>query len=398
MTSSDSSVLAETDLALYVHWPFCISKCPYCDFNSHVVETVDHGEWRDALLKELAFEAQRNPGVRLQSIFFGGGTPSLMDASTTKAVIDAAKTLWQPVANLEVTLEANPGTVDSERFSAFQKAGINRLSLGVQSLDDEQLKFLGRRHTSGDARLALQRAGDVFDRLSFDLIYARPGHTADEWQSELSTAVELLDSAGGGHLSCYQLTIEEHTPFKTDFDRGAFALPDEDSGSGLFDLTQSVLSAAGLPAYEVSNHAKDGDACRHNVHIWEGGAYAGIGPGAHGRISNEGCVLATQRLKPPAQWLKRVAADGHGSQNQSTLTAHQRAEEMVMLALRLDSGLDLARLERSTGLLPYDVVSKDAIASLENEGFLTVTPDVVQTTRRGRLVLNGIVEALLLHA
>lgn len=398
MTQSDSSVSEETDLALYVHWPFCISKCPYCDFNSHVVDKVDHGEWQDALLKELAFEAQRNSDAKLQSIFFGGGTPSLMDASTAKAVIDAAKTHWQPVDRLEVNLEANPGTVDSDRFLAFQEAGINRLSLGVQSLDDEQLKFLGRRHTTKDARLAIQRAGDVFDRLSFDLIYARPGQTADQWKTELSQAIELLDGAGGGHLSCYQLTIEEHTPFKTEFDRGAFTLPDEDSGSGLFDLTQNILSAAGLPAYEVSNHARVGDACRHNVHVWQGGAYAGIGPGAHGRINNEGNVLATQRLKPPAQWLKRVAADGHGSQSQTKLTAHQRAEEMVMLALRLNSGLDLAHLERSTGISRYDVVSKDAITSLENEGFLTVTPDVVQTTRRGRLVLNGIVEAVLLHA
>ncbi|MGB1876889.1 MAG: radical SAM family heme chaperone HemW, partial [Rhodospirillaceae bacterium] len=371
---------------------------PYCDFNSHVVDKVDHGEWQDALLKELAFEAQRNSDAKLQSIFFGGGTPSLMDASTAKAVIDAAKTHWQPVDRLEVNLEANPGTVDSDRFLAFQEAGINRLSLGVQSLDDEQLKFLGRRHTTKDARLAIQRAGDVFDRLSFDLIYARPGQTADQWKTELSQAIELLDGAGGGHLSCYQLTIEEHTPFKTEFDRGAFTLPDEDSGSGLFDLTQNILSAAGLPAYEVSNHARVGDACRHNVHVWQGGAYAGIGPGAHGRINNEGNVLATQRLKPPAQWLKRVAADGHGSQSQTKLTAHQRAEEMVMLALRLNSGLDLAHLERSTGISRYDVVSKDAITSLENEGFLTVTPDVVQTTRRGRLVLNGIVEAVLLHA
>ncbi|NKB42954.1 MAG: coproporphyrinogen III oxidase [Alphaproteobacteria bacterium] len=385
----------ESALALYVHWPFCVSKCPYCDFNSHVVEAVDHGEWRDALLRELEFEARRNPGATLQSIFFGGGTPSLMDASTTKAVIEAAKSHWLPVDDLEITLEANPGTVDSERFAAFHDAGINRLSLGVQSLDDEQLKFLGRRHSAAEARVAVQRAGEAFNRLSFDLIYARPGHTAAEWESELSEALELLSTAGGGHLSCYQLTIEDHTPFKTEFDRGTFTLPDEDGGSNLFDLTQDILSAAGLPAYEVSNHARTGDACRHNVHVWQGGAYAGIGPGAHGRIKSDGVVRSTQRLKPPAQWLKRVAAEGHGSQSETLLTARQRAEEMVMLALRLDSGLDLIHLERATGLSRYDVLSRENITALSSEGLLTVSENGLQTTRRGRLVLNGIAQTLL---
>ncbi|MBT4741312.1 MAG: coproporphyrinogen III oxidase [Rhodospirillaceae bacterium] len=395
-TSPDTGRAAlDNELALYVHWPFCVSKCPYCDFNSHVVDTVDHGEWRDALLRELDFEAQRNPGAKLQSIFFGGGTPSLMDASTTKAVIESAKTHWQPIDDLEITLEANPGTVDLDRFAAFQDAGINRLSLGVQSLDDEQLKFLGRGHTAAEARLAVQRAGDVFGRLSFDLIYARPGHTASEWKSELSEALELLISAGGRHLSCYQLTIEEHTPFKTEFDRGAFTLPDEDGGSDLFDLTQDILAAAGLPAYEVSNHAGTGDACRHNVHVWQGGAYVGIGPGAHGRINSSGIMRSTQRLKPPAQWLKRVAAEGHGSQSETVLTAQQRAEEMVMLALRLDSGLDLIHLEHATELSRHDVISEENMAALVSEGLLKMSENVLQTTRRGRLVLNGIIQTLL---
>ena len=392
---STGTYTLDNQLALYVHWPFCVSKCPYCDFNSHVVDTVDHGEWRNALLQELEFEAQRNPGAKLQSIFFGGGTPSLMDASTTKAVIDAAKTHWQPIDDLEITLEANPGTVDLERFAAFYDAGINRLSLGVQSLDDEQLMFLGRRHTAEEARIAVQRAGKIFDRLSFDLIYARPGHTASEWESELSDALELLNDAGGGHLSCYQLTIEEHTPFKTEFDRGAFTLPDEDGGSELFDLTQDVLTTAGLPAYEVSNHARTGDACRHNVHVWQGGAYAGIGPGAHGRINGDGVVRSTQRLKPPAQWLKRVAADGHGSQSETVLTARQRAEEIVMLALRLDSGLNLTGLEHATGLSRFAVISEENMTALTTEGLLKMSENVLQTTRRGRLVLNGIVQTLL---
>lgn len=386
---------SKTDLALYVHWPFCVSKCPYCDFNSHVVDHVDHGVWRDALLKELAFEAARNPDAILQSIFFGGGTPSLMDAATTKAIIDAAKTHWMPIDDLEITLEANPGTVDLERFSAFHDAGVNRLSLGVQSLDDEQLKFLGRRHSAAEARAAVKEAGQTFDRLSFDLIYARPDQTAAQWEKELSDALELLSSANGGHLSCYQLTIEEHTPFKKDHDRGVFILPDEDGGSDLFDLTQDILIAAGLPSYEVSNHAKENDACRHNVHVWQGGAYAGIGPGAHGRIRQGETMHATQRLKPPAQWLKRVAQDGHGSQSETALTAQQRGEELVMLSMRLTQGLDLSRLEDLTSLPRYDIMSQDNLASLEIEGLINITSDRVQTTSRGRLVLNGIVQAVL---
>ena len=393
MTTLSNS--ADHDLALYMHWPFCVSKCPYCDFNSHVVETVDHGVWREVLLQELAFEAKRTPGVKLQSIFFGGGTPSLMEAATVKAVIDNAKTHWAPVDDLEITLEANPGTVDAERFTAFRDAGVNRLSLGVQSLDDSQLKFLGRQHSAAEARRAVEAAGMIFDRLSFDLIYARPDQTAAEWQQELSDAIELLMAAGGGHLSCYQLTIEDHTPFKTAYTRGTFALPDEDGGSDLFDLTQDLLAASGMPAYEISNHARPGDACRHNVHVWQGGSYAGIGPGAHGRIKIDDTVQATQRLKPPAQWLKRVAAEGHGSQSETPVTPQGRAIEMVLIGLRLASGLDLARLERLTGLVSYEVISEENLAAMVTEGLITLSSDTVQTTRRGRLVLNGIVQALL---
>jgi putative oxygen-independent coproporphyrinogen III oxidase len=386
---------SKTDLALYVHWPFCVSKCPYCDFNSHVVDHVDHGIWRDALLKELAFEAARNPGAALQSIFFGGGTPSLMDATTTKAVIDAAKMHWAPIDDLEITLEANPGTVDLERFSAFHDAGVNRLSLGVQSLDDEQLKFLGRRHSATEARTAIKEAGQTFNRLSFDLIYARPNQTTAQWERELSNALELLSSANGGHLSCYQLTIEEHTPFKRDHDRGVFILPDENGGSDLFDLTQDILVAAGLPAYEVSNHAKEGDACRHNLHVWQGGSYTGIGPGAHGRIRQGETIHATQRLKPPAQWLKRVTQEGHGSQSEAALTAEQRGQELVMLSMRLTQGLDLSRLEDLTGLPRYDIMSQENLALLEIEGLINITSDRVKATSRGRLVLNAVIQTAL---
>lgn len=386
---------SDTNLALYVHWPFCVSKCPYCDFNSHVVDHVDDEIWQKALLAELAFEAGRNPNAKLHSIFFGGGTPSLMNASTTAAVIDAAKTYWPPANDVEITLEANPGTVDANRFSAFREAGVNRLSLGVQSLDDTQLKFLGRRHSASEARRAVELAGQIFDRLSFDLIYARPNQTSLQWQRELEDALGLLSNAGGGHLSCYQLTIEDNTPFKTEYTKGAFCLPDEDYSSDLFDLTQEILQAAGLPAYEVSNHAKQGDACRHNVHVWQGGAYAGIGPGAHGRLSLESGALATQRLKPPQQWLKRVKEYGYGSQSETQVSARDRAIEMVMTGLRLTRGLSINEMERETGIGRFDVLSENNLKMLTSEELIEVSSENIKTTPKGRLVLNSIVGALL---
>jgi len=395
-TSSLDAKKAESQgIALYVHWPFCVSKCPYCDFNSHVVDKVDHGAWREALLTELAYEAARTSDFRLESIFFGGGTPSLMDAGTTQAIIETAKASWPSEPDLEVTLEANPGTVDAARFAAFRDAGVNRLSLGVQSLNDEQLAFLGRKHSAEEAKAAVTLAGSIFDRLSFDLIYARPEQTIENWQKELSEALDLLTTAGGGHLSCYQLTIEDQTPFKKDYERGVFTLPDENGGSDLFDLTQDMLAAAGLPAYEVSNHAKAGDACRHNVHIWQGGPYAGIGPGAHGRVEVGDKLYATQRLKAPAHWLKRVASEGHGTQSETEIGQQDRAIEMVLMGLRLDEGLDLGHLERVTGMPRFKVISEESLKMMESERLIDLSSDRLRTTRRGRLVLNGIVQELL---
>jgi len=385
----------ESDLALYVHWPFCVSKCPYCDFTSHVVDHVDHTEWREALLTELAFEASRTQGARLQSIFFGGGTPSLMHEETVAAVIEAAHTAWPTDQDVEITLEANPGTVDAERFVAFRDAGVNRLSLGVQSLDDDQLAFLGRRHTAAEAMCAIALAGETFSRLSFDLIYARPSQTAAEWQGELQRALDVLNDAGGAHVSLYQLTIEDNTPFKSAYARGDFVLPDEDEGSDLFALTHTLLSDAGLPAYEISNHARPGEACRHNVHVWNGGAYAGIGPGAHGRVSVNGDIHATARLKPPAMWLKRVAEQGHGSQRDDMVAPYDRALELVFTGLRLHDGLDLARLEQRTGMKRFDVISKARLKNLENDGALTQEGDIIRATPRGRLVLNAVVTELV---
>ena len=384
-----------SDIALYVHWPFCVSKCPYCDFNSHVVEHVDQGAWRDALLKELKFEAARTDATRLQSVFFGGGTPSLMDPGTVRAIIEAAKGQWRAYDNLEITLEANPGTVDAAWFESFEHAGINRLSLGVQSLDDDQLKFLGRTHSVDDALRAIERAGQAFDRLSFDLIYARPKQTAKSWHEELKGAVDVLQNAGGSHLSVYQLTIEDNTPFKTAYAQGDFELPDEEDGSSLYETTQRVLDEAGLPAYEISNHATTRDECKHNMHVWQGGMYAGIGPGAHGRIRVDGKVHATRRHKPPALWLKKVQADGHGTQEDTMVSPEDRAIEMVLIGLRLREGLDLARLERHTGLDPFKVISQEALESLESEGLMMRSSDSLRTTDQGRLVLNSVTGALL---
>jgi len=387
----------KNNIALYVHWPFCISKCPYCDFNSHVVKQVDHGAWHEALLRELAFEAKRTDATCLQSIFFGGGTPSLMHEKTAGAIIDAAKTLWRSSDDIEITIEANPGTVDSERFLAFRDAGINRLSLGVQSLDAKQLEFLGRAHSPFDAMRAIALAGDIFDYISFDLIYARPGQTKKEWRNELMRALELLQSAGGTHLSCYQLTIEDNTPFKVDFENGLFNLPDEGIGAALFDVTQEILSAAGMPAYEISSHAKPGSTGRHNTHVWRGGMYAGIGPGAHSRTPVNGTVHSIRKHKAPAHWLRNVLSRGHSTLENTKLTPEARGEEVVMLGLRLTEGLDLASMEQQTGLPRYSLISRDALKALESEGLVACSSDRLWATPRGRLVLNSITESLLSH-
>ncbi len=384
-----------TDIALYVHWPFCVSKCPYCDFNSHVVESVDHGVWRDALLRELAFEAERCEATRLQSIFFGGGTPSLMEAETVAAIITAAKDHWQPHDDLEITLEANPGTVDAARFESMEKAGVNRLSLGVQSLEDAQLRFLGRTHSVDDALRAIKLAGDTFARLSFDLIYARPHQTEESWRDELLHALDVLHDAGGRHLSCYQLTIENNTPFKTAYVQGEFDLPDEDDSSSLFETTQEALDRAGLPAYEVSNHAAIGDACKHNMHVWQGGLYTGIGPGAHGRVRVGDTIHATRCHKPPALWLKKVQTEGHGTQEDAVVSPQDRIIELVLVGLRLSEGVDLGALKQQSGLDPFNVISQEALESLESEGLMVRSSDSLRTTERGRLVLNGVLSALL---
>jgi putative oxygen-independent coproporphyrinogen III oxidase len=380
---------------LYVHWPFCLSKCPYCDFNSHVVEHVDQRAWRDALLRELEFYAARTPERTLTSIFFGGGTPSLMDPATTADIIDAARRHWKSVNDLEITLEANPGTVDAERFGAIRDAGVARLSMGVQALNDADLKFLGRRHDIAQAREAWRAAAKIFARVSFDLIYARPQQTVAAWRAELSEALQEVRDNNISHLSLYQLTMEDGTQMFEAHKRGAFTLPDEDASVDLYEATQELCARAGYPAYEISNHARGEDACRHNLTYWRGGDYVGVGPGAHGRLTIAGVAHATRQVKAPALWLKRVNATDHGTQEELTLTPGERAEELVMVGLRLAEGIDKARFARLAGMPLGDVVDADAVTTLIADGYLADNPAALTATLKGRLALNAVLRTLL---
>ncbi|OYQ27058.1 coproporphyrinogen III oxidase [Sandarakinorhabdus cyanobacteriorum] len=369
-------------VALYVHWPFCVTKCPYCDFNSHVRESVDQAAWRDALLADLAFEAARLPGRQLASIFFGGGTPSLMPPETVAAIIAAAQRHWPPTDDLEITLEANPSSVEAGRFAGFAAAGVNRLSLGVQALDDAALKLLGRPHDLAAALAALDVAQSTFGRVSFDLIYDRPGMTREAWAAELTRALGF----GTTHLSLYQLTIEPGTRFAALFARGELLMPDEDTSADLFAITQEMMAAAGLPAYEISNHAAPGRESRHNLTYWRYGDYAGIGPGAHGRRAG----VATLRRKKPEAWLAGVREAGHGMESETALTATERATEALVMGLRLAEGLDAARFAVRTGTALADAVDMAAAYRLADQGLLAVSDAGIRLTRAGWPLANAV--------
>lgn len=390
-----SGSLGDEGFGLYVHWPFCISKCPYCDFNSHVVTGVDQAAWRAALLRELEHFAQPLAGRELTSIFFGGGTPSLMDAATAEAVIAAARGFWKTRDDLEITLEANPDTVDAERFGALRDAGVNRLSMGVQALNDRDLAFLGRKHSISDARRAWESAARIFPRVSFDLIYARPQQTVNAWRAELGQALHEVEQCGITHLSLYQLTMEQGTAMQAAHERGEFTLPDEDSAAELYESTQELCEAAGFPAYEISNHAQPGQASRHNRTYWRGGDYVGVGPGAHGRLTMAGATRATRQIKAPALWLKAVAASGHGTQDVAPVAPEARAEELVLMGLRLTEGLDKARFARLAGQPLAQVVNPQALKVLLDEGHLAETATTLSALPKGRLALNAVVSALL---
>lgn len=388
-------VQGDEGFGLYVHWPFCISKCPYCDFNSHVAQSIDQAAWQKGLLTELAYFAARTPDKILTSIFFGGGTPSLMDPATAHAIIEAARKAWRTVNDLEITLEANPGTVDVDRFHAIRAAGVNRLSMGVQALNDADLKFLGRRHGVEEARRAWRTAAKIFPRVSFDLIYARPGQSPDAWRSELGEALREVKDNGITHLSLYQLTMEPGTAMFDAHARGEFILPDEDAGAAMFEDTQRLCEAAGFPAYEISNHAADGAACRHNLTYWRGGDYAGVGPGAHGRLTFNDGAVATRQIKAPALWLRKVESAGHGTQEESAIAPDDRARELVMMGLRVTNGLDRPRFARLAGRPIDEVVNPGSINRLAAGGFLEDAPEALRATAPGRMALNAVLRELL---
>ena len=374
-------------LALYVHWPFCVSKCPYCDFNSHVRESVDQAVWRDALLADLRHEAALLPGRTVGSIFFGGGTPSLMPPETVAAVIAAAEVAWGLADDVEITLEANPNSVEVANFADLAAAGVNRVSIGVQSFDPEVLEFLGRAHSDDEARRAIATAQEHFARVSFDLIYARPGQSMAAWEAELAGALGF----GTDHLSLYQLTIEPGTRFATLAAKGDLTIPDGDAAADLFDATQAMTRAAGLPRYEVSNHARIGQESRHNLAYWRYTDYAGVGPGAHGRRLGQ----ATERHKKPENFVSAVERNGHGLKVESDLPAHERATEAMLMGLRLTEGIDLARIEARSGLARAAFVDADAVARLTAQGLMRQDGDRLAVTDEGILLLDSILSEVV---
>jgi oxygen-independent coproporphyrinogen-3 oxidase len=380
-----------SDLALYIHWPFCKSKCPYCDFNSHVRDGIDEERWRRALITELDHEAAAAPGRRVTSIFFGGGTPSLMAPSTVAALLDRAASRWTLADDVEVTLEANPTSVEAARFAALRQAGVNRVSLGVQALEDQALRFLGRGHSAGEAIAAIGLARQHFPRYSFDLIYARPGQALREWTEELTRAIALA----GDHLSVYQLTIEAGTAFAAAALRGDWQLPDDAIGGDLFEATQEILGAAGLPAYEISNHARPGAECRHNLAYWRYADYVGIGPGAHGRMTEGAQKLATRRFRAPETWLAAVERKGDGIEESVPLSPEERREEMLMMGLRLTQGIGRAAFRRETGEDFAEAIDRARLADLVDGGFLTLDPDALTATAAGRQRLNAVLTRLI---
>lgn len=379
---------ANRPLGLYVHWPFCLSKCPYCDFNSHVRARIDADGYAAALVRELQTVAARlDNRPALTSIFFGGGTPSLMPGECVRAVIDAARQRFGFGPGIEITLEANPTSVEADRFRAYRDAGVNRLSLGVQALDDADLRALGRMHTVDEAMRAVDLAQSVFDRVSFDLIYARPAQSLDAWDAELTRALAV----GCAHYALYQLTFEEGTPFHAARARGLMKELSPEISTAMYELTQQRMQAAGLPAYEISNHARPGDESRHNLLYWRYGDYIGIGPGAHGRIGMNGGRVATETLRGPEEWLARVTRDGHGVKSWEPVAPADAFTEAVLMGLRLAEGIDLRALEAGSGRsLP-----EGRIRTLRDQGLLVSSQGRLAATPSGRLVLNAVLRALL---
>ncbi|MBN9546100.1 MAG: coproporphyrinogen III oxidase [Alphaproteobacteria bacterium] len=374
---------------IYVHWPFCAAKCPYCDFNSHVRTAIDEDGWVDAIARELDWTAQAQGDDRplVETIFFGGGTPSLMQGRSTARILDKIARLWRMANDVEITLEANPASADAARFADYRAAGVNRLSLGMQALNDADLKFLGRLHNAAEARAALDLAMANFERVSLDLIYARPGQSDAQWREELKKALAF----GTDHLSLYQLTIEPETPFALLHKNGQLRIPDDDLAAGLYETTQELTEAAGRPAYEISNHACPGSESRHNLIYWRYGDYAGVGPGAHGRLMLNGKRVATSTIRLPERWRDTVAKDDKAFADFTPVADADAAREHLLMNLRLREGINLADYQARWGQRP----SPEKIGPLIEQGMLRQDGDILSATPQGRLILNAVIAALL---
>jgi len=384
---ADSAALGDPGFAVYVHWPFCLAKCPYCDFNSHVRSAPpDEARFIAAFQRELAHRAALTPGRKVRSVFFGGGTPSLMQPKTVGAILEGIAKLWQVEPGAEITLEANPTSVEASRFRGYREAGVNRVSIGVQALNDADLRALGRRHSVAEALAALEVGRSIFPRMSFDLIYARVGQTETAWRAELEEAMKYA----GEHLSLYQLTIEPETIFERLWQAGKLALPDEDLGRALFDATQEIAEKHGMPAYETSNHAKPGAESRHNLIYWRYGEYAGVGPGAHGRIVTGGKRRAQSTEKHPEMWLGQVEIEGHGLVTDDPLSPEEQSDEYLLMGLRLREGIDIHRYEAISGRR----LARSQIESLAADGFVTEADGRIMVTPMGAPLLDTIVADL----
>jgi oxygen-independent coproporphyrinogen-3 oxidase len=376
---------------IYIHWPFCRAKCPYCDFNSHVRERIEEAAWRESYLKELAHYAALTPGRSVTSIFFGGGTPSLMNPATTEAVIDAVARHWRISNDIEITLEANPTSVEADKLRDFRAAGVNRVSLGIQALDNADLKFLGRQHNQDEALKALGLAAETFDRFTFDLIYARPGQSIEKWRAELARALTFA----ADHISLYQLTIETGTVFEQAYARGDFVLPDEDVQAELYELTALTLGGAGMDGYEISNYARPGSESRHNLTYWRYGDYVGIGPGAHGRLTIEGDKFATRQHRAPERWLEMVAERGHATRQHDAVNIDERIAELTMMGLRLSEGIPVTRFEAEAGRPFAECLDQQRLGRLCEGGFLEMKEGRLIATAAGRQRLDAVLGDLL---
>lgn len=382
-------------IGLYVHWPFCLSKCPYCDFNSHVRASIDQERWKKALLKELESYADKLQGACLQSIFFGGGTPSLMEPSTVEALINKAQQIFSLAERMEITLEANPTSIEVKKFQEFKQAGVNRVSVGIQSLRPKDLAFLGRKHSVDEAKQALAIAAQTFDNFSFDLIYARPGQTIDDWGLELREALAY----GSPHLSLYQLTIEPNTAFATQFARGEFQLPDEETSADLYTQTGKITEEFGLIPYEISNYAKPGFESRHNTLYWDYEDYIPIGPGAHGRLGmnpNHDVKFALKNYRAPETWLKHVEEKGSGLEENVRLSPNEMKVEALLMGLRLSKGMPEVRLQNLIGAGFNSALDMAKVRDYQEQGYLSLEKGVLKVTPEGRLYLNTLLREIIL--